>query len=87
MLRKYSLDFNDYYDNKKKSDTIFRGFQAADHPLCDVRKYDEVFPLVELEFEGLKLFAPRGYLQKPTTAIMENFWTISQKHCFHIREW
>ena len=85
MLRKYSLDFNEYYDNKKKSDTIFRGFQAADHPLCDVRKYDEVFPLVELEFEGLKLFAPRGYLQKLQRQY-GNFWTYPETLLSH-REW
>lgn len=84
-VRGLALLFNDKYDAKHKTSQIFRGFQAADHPLCDVRSYEEVFPLVELEFEGLSLFAPNRYLEKLEKQY-GNFWQYPDSFLAH-RKW
>lgn len=84
-VRKLALNFNDKYDAKQKTSRIFRGFQSADHPLCDVRDYNEVFPLVELEFEGLSLFAPNQYLEKLKKQY-GNFWQYPHSFRSH-KEW
>lgn len=84
-VRELALSFNDKYDAKQKTPKIFRGFQSADHPLCDVRDYNEVFPLVELEFEGLSLFAPNQYLEKLKKQY-GNFWQYPDSFLAH-RKW
>ena len=84
-LRKFALEFNDKYRSTEKTTKIFRGFQAADHPLCDVRNYDDLFPLVELEFEGLSLFAPKNYLEKLQQQY-GNFWAYPESLLSH-RDW
>lgn len=84
-LREFALSFNEKYDNKGKATKIFRGFQAADHPLCDVRNYDDLFPLIELEFEGLSLFAPKNYLEKLQQQYGD-FWKYPESLLSH-RDW
>lgn len=83
-VRELALLFNDKYDAKQKTARVFRGFQSADHPLCDVRDYDEIFPLVELEFEGLLLFAPNNYLEKLKKQY-GNFWQYPNSFRSHVR--
>lgn len=84
-VRELALGFNDKYDAKQRSSKIFRGFQSADHPLCDVRNYEDVFPLIELEFEGLLLFAPNKYLEKLEKQY-GNFWQYPYSFDSH-RKW
>lgn len=72
-IRDFALSFNAKYRAEDNSHVFFRGFEAADHPLFDVIKYDDIFPLIELEFEGMSVFAPRNYKEK-LEAQYGNYW-------------
>ena len=84
-VRKFAIDFNNTYQSNIKTERIFRGFQAADHPLCDLRNYNDVFPLTELEFENLKLLAPKNYLSILNKRY-GNFWQYPDTFKAH-RSW
>lgn len=58
LVRNFSLKFNNKFASETPTDTIFRGFQAADHPLCDVLLVNDIFPLKKINFEGMLLMAP-----------------------------
>ncbi len=59
-IQEFLDNLNEKYTTLKKQDTVFLGLETIDQKIMRFN-YDDIFPLIKVEFEGKYFYAPRKY--------------------------